>query len=263
MVERVLFQMWEPFREHLIASHQFYVAEAKRRLLDQFTDESMKADADRYADEWLASRAQHFDPDRDDPASNYELAFDESVIFYERLDDLRNSTRLSIIAGMYHEWEKQLRDWLGREMGELRLGEHTHAAIWRAVIDDILDFLETWKWPIRERPYYASLNLCHLVVNVYKHGAGPSFRELKKSAPDLVGKSSDLPGFFISALDYTDLRVGDADLDRFSDAIIAFWQDVPENTFASQLTIMPKWLENAIKKDTNGADKKRKTGASA
>src|SRR3546814_2583341 len=40
--DRVLFQMWGPFREFLIADHQFYVTEAKRRLLDQFTDESIK-----------------------------------------------------------------------------------------------------------------------------------------------------------------------------------------------------------------------------
>src|SRR3546814_11359637 len=77
---------------------------------------------------------------------------------------------------MYHEWEKQLRDWLGKDMGELRLGKHTHAAIWRAVIGDIFDFLEMWQWPIRSRPYFHDLHLCHLVVNVYKHGAGPSFR---------------------------------------------------------------------------------------
>src|SRR3546814_10081673 len=127
--DRVLFQMWGPFREFLIADHQFYVTEAKRRLLDQFTDESIKADSDRFEREWLANRSSFFDPDRDDEGAIYEQAWDESIAFYERLDDLRNATRLSIIAGMYHEWEKQLRDWLGKDMGELRLGKHTHAAI--------------------------------------------------------------------------------------------------------------------------------------
>src|SRR3546814_12620390 len=64
--DRVLFQMWGPFREFLIADHQFYVTEAKRRLLDQFTDESIKADSDRFEREWLANRSSFYDPDRDE-----------------------------------------------------------------------------------------------------------------------------------------------------------------------------------------------------
>src|SRR3546814_1591414 len=116
---------------------------------------------------------------------------------------------------MYHEWGKQLRDWLSKDMGDLQLGKHTHAAIWRAVIGDIFDFLEMWQWPIRSRPYFHDLHLCHLVVNVYKHGAGPSFRGLKELAPGLVSKTEDLPGFFLSALDYTDLKVSDDELERF------------------------------------------------
>jgi len=245
--DRVLVQMWGPFREQLIANHQFYVAEAKKRLLAQFDEETMKADADRYAEEWLAGIP--FDPDRDDPAGAYEQAWEENISFYQSLAELRDNTRLSIIAGMYHEWEKQLRDWLGREMGHHGLGEHTHTAIWRVVIGDIFDFLEFWQWPIRDRLFYTDLNICHLIVNVYKHGNGNSFKELKDKAPELVGANEGLPGFFLSALDYTNLEIGDAQLDRFSNAIISFWRDVPENVFFSQLSGEPNWLKNAIIKD--------------
>ena len=70
MVDRVLFQMWGPFRDGLIANHRFYVSEARTRLLSQFG--TMKEDADRYADDWLANRAPYFNPDRDDPADAYE-----------------------------------------------------------------------------------------------------------------------------------------------------------------------------------------------
>src|SRR3546814_16980903 len=79
-----------------------------------------------------------------------------------------------------------------------------------------------WQWPIRSRPYFHDLHLCHLVVNVYKHGACPSFREFNELAPGLVSKTEDLPGFFLSALDYTDLQLSDDDLERFATAITAF-----------------------------------------
>lgn len=58
-----------------------------------------------------------------------------------------------------------------------------------------------------------------------------------------------MPGFFLSALDYTNLEVSDADLERFSQAIISFWRDVPENVFFSQLSGEPKWLKKAVEKD--------------
>jgi hypothetical protein len=237
MPDRVFLQMWGPTRDHLVANHEFYVAEAKRRLLDQFDDDAMKADADAHADQWLAERP--FNPERDDPGDGYEQAYDESI-------------SLSIIAGMFHEWEKQLRDWLGTELGHHGLGKHPHDAVWKAPIEDLFELFEICGWPVRDRPYFSDLNLCRLVTNVYKHGNGPSFDELKDLAPDLAGKAGDLPAFFVSALDYSSLSVVDTDLARFAEAITAFWRDVPENIFFSQIPEPPKWLLRALAKESAG-----------
>lgn len=249
MSHYVLFQMSGSFREHLIASHEFYVSEARVRLLDPFSEEAMKADADRYADEWLAKMAERFDPDRDDPGSHYEASWDEGVAFYLRLEDLRKTTRLSIIAGLYHEWEKQLRDWLAREIMRVAPGGHLRSAIWRQPIEDIFDFLESWGWPVRERPYYLDLRVCHLVINVYKHGSGTSLSQLRDLAPALTGQTETMPAFLFSALDHTRLSVGDDDLIRFSNALVAFWRDVPENTLQSQISNEPAWIGKALEKD--------------
>ncbi|WP_421852654.1 hypothetical protein [Novosphingobium sp.] len=245
--DRVFLQMWRPTREHLIASHEFYVAEGKRRLLDHFTDESMEADANAFADAWLAGRP--FDPDRDDPGSDYEQSWDESVSFYQRLSDLRDNTRLSIIAGMFHEWEKQVRDWLGRELGHHGFGKHAHAAVWSVKLDELFDLFEACSWPVRTLGLFDQLFRCQLVTNVYKHGNGPSFETLKAIAPDLVGKKDGLPAFFVSALDYSSLAVSDDDLLRFADAITAFWNELPENIFFSQVSQVPKWLDRALRKE--------------
>lgn len=250
--DRVFLQMWGPTREHLIGNHEFYVAEAKRRLLDQFDDDAMKADADRHAEEWLAQHAQFFNPDRHDPADAYEQAYDEQSGFYQSLVGLRDSTRLSIIAGMFHEWEKQVRDWLGRELGHHGLGKHAHDAVWRVTFDDLIALFECCQWPVREREFFRALHLCHLVTNVYKHGNGASFEALKELAPELAGDTGDLPAFFVSALDYTTLKVTDADLGRFAEAIVAFWRDLPENIFFSQIPEPPKWLERALRKEQEG-----------
>lgn len=246
--DRVFLQMWGPTREHLIANHEFYVAQARSRLLDQFNEDAMKADAQRHADQWLEKRARYFDPERYDPGDAYEAAYDEHISFYLSLEGLRDSTRLSIIAGMFHEWEKQLRDWLGRELGHLGLREHVHAAVWSVKTDDLLDLLERCSWAVRQSDFFSQLHRCQLVANVYKHGNGPSFEALKATAPDLVG-GREQPAFFVSALDYTSLKVGDDDLASFADAITAFWRAVPENIFFSQVGDAPKWLERAVRRE--------------
>jgi len=246
--DRVFLQMWGPTREHLVANHEFYVAEAKRRLLDQFDDAAMKADAERHADAWLAERARYFNPDRDDPGDHYEAAYDESVSFYLSLKGLRDSTRLSIIAGMFHEWEKQVRDWLGRELGHHGYGRHTHAAVWSVRVDDLFDLLQDCSWPVRGLDFFSQLHRCQLVANVYKHGNGPSLDTLRGVAPDLV-EDRNLPAFFVSALDQTTLNVSDENLATFAEAITAFWRQLPENIFFSQVSSLPKWLDRALRKE--------------
>ena len=140
-------------------------------------------------------------------------------------------------------------DWVTRELGRVIHGSQTRAALWKATIDQLLDFLECWGWPVLSRPYFQRLHQCHLVVNVYKHGEGISFEKLHKDAPQFL-KRDDFPEPLLRfPPDYTNLTVTDDDLDQFSDAIVAFWQDVPENTFASQIGDLPKWLKNAIEKD--------------
>lgn len=71
MSDYVLFQMWGPFRQSLIAGHLFYVEQARRRLLSQFGD--IEAEADKAAEDWLRRSSGRFDPDRHDPATSTKL----------------------------------------------------------------------------------------------------------------------------------------------------------------------------------------------
>lgn len=73
MSRDVLFQMWEPFRQSLIAGHLFYVEQARKRLLSQFDD--IDAEADRAAADWLQNNSHRFDPDR-----HYAGVFEERAI---------------------------------------------------------------------------------------------------------------------------------------------------------------------------------------
>lgn len=250
MGDRVIFQMWRPFRQQLISNHEFYVEQAKKRLLSQFDD--ISEEADKFAEEWLSKAGRGFNPDYHDPADFYEQANDEMITFYELLNDMHDQTRLSVIAGMYHEWDKQLRDWLSIELGKSFSGEKTKDAIWKANFVDIFDLLECFGWQVRAQLYFAQLDACRIVVNVYKHGLGNSFSELKRDHPQFL---MDVFGDTLSAdvrsqyLDHTHLKVTDAHIAEFSDAIIAFWNGLPENVLQSSITRTPNWLSKAIDKD--------------
>lgn len=250
MSNYVLFQMWGPYRQSLIKGHLFYVEQARKRLLSQF--ENIEADADQAAEEWLEQSGQHFDPDRHDPGDFYEAANDVGIEFYGLLSDMRMQTRLSVVAGMYHQWDKQFREWLAREIGHWHRGGNAVAEVWSKDFGKIADLLESLGWDIRSKDYFRTLDACRLLVNVYKHGEGTSLTDLKQRFPEYLEDPFKGAGGAFSDTryrDHTHLQVSDDQLQAFSDAILAFWKDVPENILDSQLTDVPDWFEKALLKD--------------
>lgn len=97
----------ESYRCRKLAEHNFYVEQAKKRLLSKFQNKEEEADA--YGKKWLEDAGQVFDPDRHDPSDFYEQSFEESYEFYNLLENMERNTLFSVIAGMYHEWDKQFR----------------------------------------------------------------------------------------------------------------------------------------------------------
>lgn len=250
MSDYVLFQMWKPFRQSLIKGHLFYVEQARKRLLSRFDD--IEADAERAAEEWLEQSEQYFDPDRHDPDDFYEAANDVSIEFYDLLSDMREQTRLSVVAGMFHEWDKQLRGWIVGEIKHWHRGDNAISKVWSVDFGQIADLLGCIGWNIRSTCYFHTIDACRLVVNVYKHGDGKSLGDLKQNYPEYFKNSVQGAGgaiFGMEYLNHTHLKVSDEQFQAFSDAIVAFWRDVPENVVISKMTNVPDWFCKAILKD--------------
>ncbi|MQT79088.1 hypothetical protein [Pseudomonas helleri] len=247
----VLMQMWNPHREFLIQQHRFYVNEARTRLMGQF--ENINADADEAAEEWLERRGKFFDPDRDDEGSIYEEAEGVAIEFYRQLDEMREQTRLSVVAGMFHAWEKNLRKWITDELRRWRLGPRTIAAVWGADFPKLMELLASLGWSIQDTDYLAVLNQCRCVVNVFKHGDGKSLDELKRSFPkyliDPVNPRFGLDATEIAWLNYSHLHVTEAQIQEFSEAIIEFWESVPENIYNQEEIELPSWFVKTVDQD--------------
>ncbi len=228
-----IFYMCETRRRNLIAEHKFYVSEGKKRLTDQFADNAkLESEAEEFGNAWLEEAGRHFDPDRHDEGSFYEQAHDEVIQHYQALDERGNLARLALIAGMFHLWERSLREWLTSNdgIGSFRVGEHLPKAIWGSNFSDVLDLFEGIGLfqngcSIRER-----LNVCRMIVNTYKHGAGPSADQLKTDRPELFdqygSRSNSKLSSYADWADYSDLYVQDAVIDEFVSAIEEFWKAI-------------------------------------
>jgi len=255
MSDRVLFQMESFRRAELLEKHEFYVQHAKARLLDQFTDDAISEEADRAAEESWESRSMYFNPEYHDPDDGVEAAYEVGVWRYQLLTDLRDNVRLSIVSGFLHEWEKSLRQWLADEVRHWHYGEEVRSVIWKRNLIELFDLLESFGWSLKGATYFKDLDACRMVVNVHKHGDGPSLDKLAASYPRFLDHPLEpMRGqighdWFVPNHEY--LKVSDADLEAFSAAIVAFWKDVPKNVFDSQISNPPSWLVKAIEKDNN------------
>lgn len=251
----VFFQMNSWTRQSLIDNHRFYVEQGRRRVMDQFSDlERLAAAA---GEDWLDKQAHRFNPD-DDPSRWMEAAHEHAIKHGEMLSDLKDHMRLAIVAGMFHNWEKEVRDWLAAEMQHWYKGERAYRAIWNAKLSDIIELLDCLGWKLGGSGIAITLDRCRLVVNVYKHGAGPAADDLRARYPDMLAngaswnddcfkpRSESLPA---SRLYDVRLNVSDADLDAFSSAIVEFWETAPENVTGDMIERIPAWLEKAFARD--------------
>lgn len=243
------FEMWEPFRQSLIDAHHFYFKQAKQRLLSQFNH--IEEEAEKVAIDYLEQNNQYFDPDIHDVADFYEKANNLDIEFYTLLSEMRDQTYLSVVAGMYHQWDKQFRQWLVYEANHWCKHNKIKKEIWKVDIGKLFSLMQSFGWDIESRSYFKVIEGCRLVVNVYKHGEGSSLDKLRTDYPKYLKN-----GFNISShqnnssdkryLNYTDLKVNDEQIQELSDAILAFWNDVPEKLLKQENPNLPDWFNKLL-----------------
>lgn len=193
-------------RNILIQEQLFYVDQAKKRLFSQFID--IHQEAEDVTNNWLVENENKFNPDQHNGADFLAEAADIGNHFYMLLDDMRKRTILSVVAGMYHEWDKQLREWI------IMHSNCDEEKVWNCKISKLFNLFEELDFKIKETSCYSVLDACRLVVNVYKHGQGPAFDTL----------CGDYPKY----LNVNMLEITPEHVDEFSDAIVSFWREVPE-----------------------------------
>lgn len=264
MRDIVLLRMRPHQRITLQDKHRFYVCQAKSRMMSQFDESDIRNEADREGESFLEENKKCFNPELHDGSAFLELAGNARDDRYQLLAEMRDRVRLSIVAGFFHDWEKNLRQWLVDEMqrSPLQIGDSTRHAIWNINLcskgGDLFELLESFGWELKAASYFADLNAGRLVVNVYKHGDGHSLESLSRYYPKFLKHPlGGLCEWTEEKWSHRHLYITDGDLDAFSDAVLDFWANVPESVFNSQITDPPNWLMKALERDSNKKDQSK------
>jgi hypothetical protein len=101
------------------------------------------------------------------------------------LADMSEMMRHSALAGCYHQWDKQRRDFLEREVGRGE-NDHNKKLIWGASVKDVVDLSVQFGWKVADEAFFPRIRAANLIVNVYKHGKGPALDKLAADYPQYV-----------------------------------------------------------------------------
>jgi hypothetical protein len=216
------------WRHHLIKRHNFLVEQMRGRILAQFAN--IEAEAEQYAeDEYVrivSAPASEYDyRDMSDAA---ETANENSIEYYGLLDDLRKQATLSAVAGMYHQWEKELRKFVELEMRHYFKADAVKKHAWVKDVGNLFAILKELGWDCTALTSFSKIDACRLVVNVYKHGKGRSLDELNEKYPEYLNNPMRDFKLFDGHLDHEWLEVSDAQILEFAAAIKEFWEKFPE-----------------------------------
>lgn len=115
-----------------------------------------------------------------------ETANEHGQNLYSLLHDLRKQMLLSALAGCYHQWDKELREFIEGELSKTFKHDDAKRIAWNLNIGTIFDLIAQFGWNCRALPFFRHIDACRLVVNVHKHGKGSSLEQLAATYPEFL-----------------------------------------------------------------------------
>lgn len=232
-------------RPWVMEPHEFYVKEAKRRLLSQFSDIELENEAHEKEQQFMDYAESWFNPDYHDEADVHEAAQQAGILQWIAMHDMKVTVTLALTAGMYHQFDKALRDLTIRETRHWNWLEKRiqPEMIWNMSFGYLIDMLEWAGIEIRTKGFWPITKNCQQVVNVYKHGDGAAHRQLAKNCPEYYWKPTGNRTEITRIPGYQQLLVNEAQFSEFADAITQFWNNLPEGRSYSQMGKKPGWFD--------------------
>ncbi len=222
--------LWEGTRRSILERHDFYVDQVRARVLEPFAD--IEGEAVRYADREFERLGKVVNPETSDEGEVAEMANARAQEHYNLLSDLKMQVWLGALAGLFHQWDKDLREFLELELAHYVTRDEAQKLAWPSELSKVFDVLRDFGWDCTVEPFFRDVDACRLIVNVHKHGKGKSLDQLAYRCPEFlrVPFVPSLPGVTIP-LDHEWLAVTAEQFDRLAGALRAFWTAFPGRLF--------------------------------
>jgi len=179
----LIYQFSQQYALDLVRAYSSGVAD---RVLPGFNDIEAEANAAREA--YFSSRMNQvagYDGPWEDEGAVADDAQEHGFGVYTDLEFVRQQITGLAIAGLYHLWERLLKEFLEASFRAVD-SPVTPQTVRRADFNVIIVWLrERFGWDIEAEEFFADLDRLHLVANVVKHGDGKSCEALLEKAPQL------------------------------------------------------------------------------
>jgi hypothetical protein len=223
----------ETTRRYLKSVISNYVEIYLQKLLPVFKD--IESDADKYTKELFDNAmSQPACGDSFDPASIAETAQDEGIDHYLYLKLGKYNLTATWHATLYQLWEQQLRWFLFWEISHVKEIDFKYFCTKPQEIKKEFKFhnldIESFScWP--------QINELSLLCNVIKHGDGCSAKKLRKIKPTLFKQEdgTDYMKTFKTTLLEETLCIDEKTLQKYSEALLSFWDKIPERSYSDEL----------------------------
>lgn len=228
-------------RAWALGLHRAFVTGVQEKLFPSFAD--IDAEATAFADaeyERLGQLPGHeYGPDLSEIAA---MAREAGIERYSDLVFVQGQLHSLAVAGMYHLWERTLKEFLLRGLRWVGLTEQGKKEVRRATFADLVAYMMDLGFDVKAAPFFDPLETAYLVANASKHGEGTSFQRLVKKAPNFfMGPygDSELLKLTLASPRPDDLWVDEKSFAALAAAFTDFWQQMPEH-----LPIPPAWSQD-------------------
>ena len=138
------------------------------------------------------------------------------------------------MAGLYHQWDKDLREFLEHELRHDLKADYVIKKTWLPNIGEIFDTLKEFGWDCTAEPFYQKIDACRLIVNAYKHGKGKALNDLAASFPEYLPNPIPETSALFTGNEFLDpewLDVSEAQFNELAASLRQFWEKFPERSF--------------------------------
>lgn len=195
----------------------------------QFAD--IEGEADRFEQAAWERGSSALSSGEGDLGDVAEWAQDEAVAHFMMLSDLRKQVVLASLAGMFHQWDKDLREFIDMELHHDIKSDWIDDNVWPASTAKIFELIEQFGWKVTGCRFHGLIEACGLIVNVYKHGKGRSLKLLHSKYPQYLSRFGFESLFGKTFVDHRWVNVTDQQFEKFAEAFDDFWSQMPERSY--------------------------------